>query len=228
MNRPRHYRPELISRTRPIAAGALVLCVALGGMVGWGCSGGTRTPAAGSPAAEPASGSMLRGDRTKSAEQRTAKNRPHPWETGHSPHEADRLSVGAARHRLSERHRQHHEARADHMESFSHAACVGVGTGDRRACPFASRRWTVSRTLQRGIELGARGRFTGEVGRRLRRQILCHIAFGRGGGGEGSCPLHVDGVRAITRVEEGAFVLLLETGAPELVAELQQRARQLD
>ncbi len=173
-------------------------------------------------------GSMLQGDRRESAERRTSKNRPRPWDDGHGPHETDRLGVGSARAHRQEEHLRHHQTQSDHMVSFSHPACEELTTRLKSACPFTTRKWTIVRTLEHGVEFKTKGKFKGRPGRTLRRQILCHIAFGRGREVKDKCPLHVEGVRAITHVREDVFVLRLETSPPAEVGELQTRAKDLE
>lgn len=199
------------------AAGCLAVVAVAGA-----CSGSRQVPER--PAQR---GSMLRGDRGESAERRTAKSRPHPWDEGHGPFESDRLAVGAARSHQHEAHRRQHQARAGQMERFSHPACEGLSPELRRTCPFTRRRWRAVQDLPQGVELRAKGKFQGAPGRTLRLQILCHIAYGRGEEMD-HCPLHVDGVRASTHIDDDAFVLRLETGHPDRVGELQDKAKDLN
>ncbi len=84
------------------------------------------------------------------------------------------------------------------------------------------------RAFENGVEFKTKGKFKGRPGRFLRRHILCHIAFGRGRKVKDKCPLHVEGVRAITQVGEEVFVLRLETSQPAEVGELQTRAKDLE
>jgi len=170
---------------------------------------------------------MLEGDRREGAERRTAKDRPHSFEEQHRPFETDRLGVGAALSRQQEAHRRAHQAQVDHMKDFSHPACEGLSPRQRTSCPLSIREWRVVRVLEQGVELKARGKFQGELGRVLRRQLLCHVAFGRGGGEAGPCPLHLEGVRASMHIDEDGFVLQLEASDPRMVTRLQQLVRDL-
>lgn len=168
------------------------------------------------------SGSFWRGERDVSASVRTAKARPTPADEGHHPLEGDRFAIDEEMERRQSEHQSEHGEGSLRLEGFSHPACAGIEASHKRRCPLLAMRWGRARDCAGGVELELKDANVEVV--ELRREMLCHIAFGRVAT-ETHCPLHVEGVRVESERRGTTWVFRLT--ASKAVDELRARVRRL-
>ena len=178
-----------------------------------GCSHGE---AADKPPAQP---SFVRGDVKKSGSRKASEERPQPWDEEKRRFPEDGLNLEGYQQRAHSEHTESHSRSSLSMESFSHPACAALDRQDRTTCPLTRLKWSGFKEVAGGASVMVSA--ARQAVRRLRRMVLCHVAFGKARGHRKGCPLHLAGVRTRVTWKDGQAVLMLTTANKERVEDLR-------